>query len=256
MDIAICDDCFNDIQRLEELILQHRKEQETICFTHFFRGEDLLACDHRFDIIFLDINMEGEIDGMETGQRIRDRKDNALLSFYTAYDYPASHIVKTRPFSYLMKNSSGEDLYASLEMILNEARRRSPVFITVSCDVGTFTLLPSDILYIAIYERGSAIYLSEKKAQELNKVKKIHGNRNKERFLASREKLEVYYELLKGRGFVFAKKSYIINTEHIIMRLKDTVVLSDQTELTVARSRKKQFDEEIMAYWGRTRGGM
>lgn len=38
------------------------------------------------------------------------------------------------------------------------------------------------------------------------------------------------------------------------MRLKDTVVLSDQTELTVARSRKKQFDEEIMAYWGRTRG--
>ena len=28
MDIAICDDCFNDIQRLEELILQHRKEQE------------------------------------------------------------------------------------------------------------------------------------------------------------------------------------------------------------------------------------
>ena len=130
------------------------------------------------------------------------------------------------------------------------------MFITVSCDVGTFTLLPSDILYIAIYERGSAIYLSEKKAQELNKVKKIHGNRNKERFLASREKLEVYYELLKGRGFVFAKKSYIINTEHIIMRLKDTVVLSDQTELTVARSRKKQFDEEIMAYWGRTRGGM
>ena len=110
---------------------------------------------------------------METGQRIRDRKDNVLLSFYTAYDYPASHIVKTRPFSYLMKNSSGEDLYASLEMILNEARRRSPVFITVSCDVGTFTLLPSDILYIAIYERGSAIYLSEKKAQELNKVKKF-----------------------------------------------------------------------------------
>lgn len=54
MDIAICDDCFNDIQRLEELILQHRKEQETICFTHFFRGEDLLACDHRFDIIFLE----------------------------------------------------------------------------------------------------------------------------------------------------------------------------------------------------------
>ena len=81
MDIAICDDCFNDIQRLEELILQHRKEQETICFTHFFRGEDLLACDHRFDIIFLDINMEGEIDGMETGQRIRDRKDNVLLPF-------------------------------------------------------------------------------------------------------------------------------------------------------------------------------
>ena len=85
MDIAICDDCFNDIQRLEELILQHRKEQETICFTHFFRGEDLLACDHRFDIIFLDIEMEKE-DGITVAQKIRKVDRNVLIIYVTSHE--------------------------------------------------------------------------------------------------------------------------------------------------------------------------
>ena len=40
MDIAICDDCFNDIQRLEELILQHRKEQEVPSGFRFAKHSD------------------------------------------------------------------------------------------------------------------------------------------------------------------------------------------------------------------------
>ncbi len=255
MKIAICDDCISDIKRLEELILQNRK-LEKLDFFEFSSGEELLKSDQRFDVIFLDIEMKGNMDGTETAKRLQARGNDTLLSFYTAYDYPASHIVKIRPFSYLMKGSSEEDLRDSLEMILKEATRRMPVFISVPFERGICVLSPADIIYIAIYERGTAIYLAKDKADELNRMTWLHKNGETAMFLVSREKLEVYYEKLKDRGFVFAKKSYIINIQHIVERLKDTVIMSNGTELTVARSRKKEFDEEIMAYWRQFREGM
>lgn len=256
MDIAICDDCVEDIRKLEDLILKQVGGSEKVDFYNFSSGRELLESNRKYAVIFLDIEMEGEMDGTKTAERIRREDSDALIAFYTAYDYPASRIVNSRPFCYLVKNSSSKHLETSLEMILDEARKRGrPLVIPVTYDGGTCALCLSDILYISIYERGTAIYLTEKKAKELMKVKSGKERGRQDTIIVSREKLEAYYQRLKDYGFLYAKKSYIINIEHIKARLRDTVILSDDTELTVSRSRKKQFDEQIMAYWSQLRKG-
>lgn len=65
--------------------------------------------------------------------------------------------------------------------------------------------------------------------------------------------MEEYYNELKDYGFLYAKVSYIINIRHIITREKSLVVMSGGIKLTVSRSRKKAFDDQLMSYWGQQR---
>lgn len=71
----------------------------------------------------------------------------------------------------------------------------------------------------------------------------------REYFLKSAERLDQYYEQLKDYGFVYGKKSYIINVCYITARMKDAVRLQDETILSIARSRKKEFDDQYSRYW-------
>ncbi|MDE7017459.1 MAG: response regulator, partial [Lachnospiraceae bacterium] len=76
MNIAICDD--------EELIREQMKEliqsQHIKCqIDDFDSGAELLAAG-QFDIIFLDIHMDG-MNGMETAKALKAREDPAVLVF-------------------------------------------------------------------------------------------------------------------------------------------------------------------------------
>lgn len=251
MNIAICDDNFGDIKYLENLILEAAVGIDKIFFHEFSNGTELLKYYNKFDIVFLDIEMQGKLEGIETAEQIRNKDKETLISFYSVHDLPASRIVEVRPFSYLVKFSAKEKLQNKLRQILRKAdENRNKDSLVVSYDGKTYLISLSDIVYISILDKGSLIWLTEKRAEEIiRESKKIHTHF--EPVLKSGIKLEMYYEQLKDKGFIYAKKSYIINAMHVIARLKDTVVLTGNIELTVARSKKKQFDHQLSMYWGK-----
>lgn len=98
MNIAICDDCLKDIKSLEEHILKVVAPETIRKFYEFLSGKELLEhyakLEHytNFDIIFLDIRMEGGINGGQIAKIIHSQVPDALISFYTAYDYPSSRV--------------------------------------------------------------------------------------------------------------------------------------------------------------------
>ncbi len=249
MKIAICDDCLSDIRNLEKLILESTEHPEDITFYDFLNGEALLDSHETFAVIFLDIKMKTEREGTEIAESIRLADMDTLLVFYTAYDYPASRIFRVQPYSYLLKDAPAKELKSALQRILQEAARRDrPCHLLVKYAGTIFTLKPADILYICIQDKGSAIYLTEEKADEIFRISE-RKQAPKELFVKSGVKLDSYYEQLKDFGFIYAKKSYIINAQYIVARSRDSVLLKDKTELTVSRSRKKQFDDALGRYW-------
>ena len=75
VEIAICDDEKIIIKRIADLI----KKQNIDCHIESFQaGNELLAEKRRFDLIFLDIQMEG-INGMETAKAVREYDRKAVI---------------------------------------------------------------------------------------------------------------------------------------------------------------------------------
>lgn len=61
------------------LIEKQKKESRVETYA---TGEELLASGKRFDIVFLDIQMEG-MNGIEAARNLRERQEDAILIFVT-----------------------------------------------------------------------------------------------------------------------------------------------------------------------------
>lgn len=125
MNIAICDDCARDIKSLEERILKVVDPETIKKFYEFHSGKDLLDHYTKFDIIFLDIRMEGGISGRQAAKMIHSQDPDALISFYTAYDYPSSRIVNVHPFSYIMKDLAEDKIKEMLRLIFKDFEEKT-----------------------------------------------------------------------------------------------------------------------------------
>lgn len=256
MEIAICDDCLSDIQELKKLIRKCTKNSDHVRFFEFHSGKDLMDGFRKFSVFFLDIYMEGEMEGVELVEQIRKRDSDALIAFYTAHQYPVSRIVRAKPFAYLVKDSVSADFMADLRMTLEEARKKEKdraVVIPVSHDGVTHAIQLSDIIFIMRERTGRRIYLTREGAEKVGLLRDAGNCEEKELSIKSRVGMEEYYNELKDYGFLYAKVSYIINIRHIITREKSLVVMSGGIKLTVSRSRKKAFDDQLMSYWGQQR---
>lgn len=240
MKIAICDDCREDILQLEKLIRNSRFCPEGQKFFEYLSGEDLLNNYMDFDIIILDMCMRKGMNGIETARHIRKRDAKVIIMFYSDYESKASKISSVRPYNYILKKSSKEEMLQNLDMVLEEIQLKvEPSKIPIVCNGQVFMLQISDIVYIQIYKKGSQIWLTNKKREEIHK-----------QTIESSTKLKDYYELLGRYGFIYASASYIINAEKVISCQKTSVILQGNYNLPVARRMKKVFDEELGKYYG------
>ena len=80
IEIAVCD----DEKVIREQIADLVEQQGADCRTELFAtGDELLAVKRHYDMIFLDIQMEGR-NGIETARAIRKYDEQAVIVFVTA----------------------------------------------------------------------------------------------------------------------------------------------------------------------------
>ena len=99
LNIAICDDEKAIREQINELI---EKEKVGICLDLYETGDALLATDKKFDIVFLDIQMDGT-DGIETAKRLRQRDEDTILIFITGIREYVFEAFDVAAFHYLLK---------------------------------------------------------------------------------------------------------------------------------------------------------
>lgn len=73
------------------------------------------------DLVLMDIVLKGDIDGVETAQKIRDSFDIPII-YLTAHS--DEHTLKrakiTEPFGYIIKPSVNKELHGAIEKALNK----------------------------------------------------------------------------------------------------------------------------------------
>ena len=150
LNIAICDDEKAIREQINELI---EKEKPGICPEHYETGDSLLAAEKQFDIVFLDIQMDGT-DGIETAKELRERDEDTILIFITAIREYVFKAFDVAAFHYLLKPIEEDKFHevfqwAKRELEKRKKQRRETIFIKTRNR--SFTLEKDSILYIEYY---------------------------------------------------------------------------------------------------------
>ena len=231
MYIAVVDDEKVIREDICELIEKQRPESSVEAFS---TGEELLASEGRFDIVFLDIQMDG-MNGIEAARSLRKRQEETVLIFITGIKEYVFDALDLYAFQYLLKPLNEKKFVEVLDRAVKEAGRKKEkrgLFIKAR----NLTLDQTDILYIE--SRGKKV--------------EIHTARDKEsiEIYASMEELEGQL----GEGFYRCHRAYIVNMAHITEYGSDSILLTNGDKVYLA---EKKYGEFVKAYmWHLQNGGV
>ena len=232
--IAICDDEKYDRDRIQALLLEYLETHNLNASIDLFSsGKEFLSeRDNlvKYDIVFLDINME-EIDGIQTAERIRSFHSDTYLVFITSYIHYALEGYRVNAVRYILKETLDTALEECVDAILEKMRIS---YVTFSFIQGERKLYTDNLLYVESRSHKSVFYYLE----------------NGQNIYEIYEKLDQIEERLEGFGFLRVHKSYLVNQKHIRQICNYRILLDTGEEIPVPRSRYQQTKEAFAAYKG------
>lgn len=121
LKIAVVD----DEKTIREQIVKLIEKQIYDCHVSMFSsGEELNACEKRFDIVFLDVKMKG-IGGIETARRLRKKSEDTVLIFVTGIKEYVFDALDLYAFQYLLKPINERKFAEVLERAIREAEKNT-----------------------------------------------------------------------------------------------------------------------------------
>lgn len=198
MQIAIVDDIKTEQDYLAAGISQFCREHNLTCaFSFFTSGEAFLQNGkYDYDLTFLDIFMAG-MNGMETGQAIRQHNKDCLIIFTTTSADFAVSSYRIRAFDYLVKPYTYSRLYETLDLCYAKISSFSS-YISLKANRLNLKVMCRDIIY----------------ADYGNHYVQIHTDNE---ILRSKMYFDELTELLKPYPqFLYCNRNCVVNMDKIV----------------------------------------
>ncbi len=222
LKIAICDDSveYGDIvtQIVNEVMLKNNINHNISTFNS---GKELIKSfiGKRFDIIFLDIEMP-EIDGIETGLKIREIGDNAIIFYLTSHKEYAYDSYRVKARDYLLKPVS----FSTIEKVLLECIKE----------------LEGNLNYLDVKDIKGIIHrISIDNITHILRKKedrKLHiYSLDKKEVVVSQTLESIEKELSGKENIIRSNKSCIVNLDHIREINKNIIIFTNNNEEEVSR---------------------
>lgn len=229
VSIAVCDDELLDCLTISAQIRTIMEEMgAAFCIEQFQSGGELLKSLGRFDVIFLDILMEG-MDGMETARRCRRMAFDRMLVFFSSSRDYVFDAYDVEAFHYLVKPVDEGKLRHVLGRAVERERQLFREYIVVSRERQVRKLFLDSVRYFEI--RGRQIEVHEEQG-----------------VFTWYEQIGALEKQLEGKGFFRCHKSYLINLGHVEVYNRQEAVLDNGERILIARRRYEQFCQEMVAY--------
>lgn len=236
--IALCEDEEFYRKELERMLNRYSEENEDCFELYFFRsGEELLDrySEVYFNILFLDVEMGG-LSGIGAAEKIRERDENVVIIFVTAYEDFALEAFRVSAFQYLVKPVNYENLGLILNRVLNQIRvntihnKITEQFISVETTDGIVQLNTDDIKYIEKVRNRVDYYTAQGIFQSYDTVKAL-------------------IKRLNPVDFVQINQGEIVNWKKV-KDITDGTILVEDVELQISRKNKKKlkerYDRDVM----------
>ena len=227
IEIAVCDDETVIREQIQQFV---RKKVPDSHIETYAAGEELLAANKIFDLVFLDIQMEG-INGMDAARALRAKKAETILIFITGLKEYVFEAFDVSAFHYLLKPLEEKKLDGVLERALKELNRRKTQEkkqLLIQTRSRHYNLDQSTIFYLE--SRGKKV--------------EIH---------TLGETIEVYASISRleeqlGNSFYRCHRGYLVNLAHITEYRTDRIRLSNGDDVYLAKERYLSFVKTYMRY--------
>lgn len=237
MEIAIVD----DEELIREQVCSLIKSQRPNCRMEIYAsGEELLAARHKFDLIFLDMQMEG-MNGIETARIYRKQQEDTVLVFVTGNRDCVLEAFDISPFYYLPKPIEEEKFLQVFERAAKEALKRNhwgEDMILVRTKSRSFTVHRNEIRYIENRGKKVEIYTAD-----------------------AEEPIEIYATMAEltrklGEGFYRCHRGYLVNMAYIAEYDSDSISLTGGAKVYLSKKKHGEFVKIYMDYLQREGGNI
>lgn len=223
ISIAVVDDSKILCDYIKEQCLQFYKEDDKdVIIDCFLNGSLLLESKRQYDLIFLDIEL-GIDNGIEIARRLRKKDKQVQIVIVSGYEKYKADAYSIHCFDYLDKPLTKE----KIDYILNEISEYKDIendkdYIILKTLQGTKKIYLSSIMYCEYKERKLFIYT-------LSHTYDLYIS------------LAELYNDLQDKGFALTHRAFILNLDKIKLIKNDRVILENNSEVPLSRSKKKDF---------------
>lgn len=231
MNIAICDDmewCCNVIEKyVSDYFAQQNMKTHNIYIFH--SGEEILASEELFDIVFLDMKMPG-IDGCETAKRLKERNRRTIFMVVSGYPNCIDDAMRVEVFRFLTKPLEEDRFLKNFKDAIRLYNTRTrKVAIEMKGEVQV--VFSSDIVMIEAVNRK--VYVRTMDGDYLS----VHN-------------MQYWAETLGGLHFFQSHRNYIVNLEHVVHFSERGIDLDHNNYTAYMTFRKyKAFKEAYLLYY-------
>lgn len=223
--IAICDDDFEAVKRIESII-QRDLYFQNYSIDRFYSGTKLLNSSIAFDIIILDMEL-GDTDGIAVAKKLREKDKDFILIFLTAYKEKIKNAFEVNTFRFLLKPLD-YDVLASEVKTAFELFNSDSIIVIPNNEEHT-TVRISKIIYFEALERKTCI-------------RTISGE------FTSPTSVSEYEDVLCNNGFYRTHKSFLVNFRYVSSIQKDKVILDNGEVVKLSRRKKNDFINKYYSY--------
>lgn len=226
--IAICDDDSNITSKLKEIIEEYcNMNGIEHTFEIFNSGEALLISKTTYDILFLDIYMEG-LNGIETAKLLRQKDKVVEIIFLTSFSGLTKEALSVHAFEYLEKPIQKEVIYHQIDEVLSKINHKKGLeenktqIVTFYGGRNNIGLCVKDIYY---FERTD---------------RKIKAVTKKGEFVLY-ETIASLEDKLQKYDFVTPHQSFVVNIDNIKDYIKDQIIMVNHDVIPVAQKRSSEL---------------
>ena len=224
MTIVVCE----DEQRYRIAIEQSIQRWQTTAahmdveLRHFSSSEDFLESWERLsdiDLLFVDIQFPGEMNGVELAHRIREANQDVTIVFCTNYGEYVYEGYTVNALRYLKKPVNDKDIFFCCSYVYNRLANRRDRVLTVFSAGKRYVLRHAEIRFIEA--RNHNVYISFTAKTEPIRIS---------------ARLEDIQNSLPKETFVLCHRSYIVNVAHIRMLTRTNCRLSSGEIIPISRT--------------------
>ena len=235
-NVALVDDEAEVSEQLEKMIAEYgsRTGIEFVVSKFNNTSEFISAHPDNFVIVFMDINIPNDINGMKAIKKLRAMGSKAVVIFCTRYAQYAINGYEVGALNYLIKPLREEVFVHTMDRAMRALRRLNINKMVIKTVDGQKFVNISDIVYIEVMVHNLYFH-----------IKKGEGEFVVER---SRGVLNDIADKLADMYFARGSACYLINLAHVVSVNKKIVYLSSGDSLALGRKFAKEFMNKLMQY--------